>query len=219
MRKRISITLAATLLLAMAMAGPVSAERERWTRGDAEAMLHTYPLTGEKIYERLDFAIGLDIRPFPEFYAATPYCVEDWHLVALALFDWAFVVVGGPFDGFEYTRAEVQALLSDLSWQFFLDGTILETTAPPMRPLVPAAGTRADVEALLEEDFGGDVILGQGFGVQRGRIMAPGELAVGDHALHVIVTYRPGTPDESLVFEGETPFTVYPADSQACAGG
>ncbi|MGH2483266.1 MAG: hypothetical protein ACRDE9_02275 [Candidatus Limnocylindria bacterium] len=219
MPKRISIALAATLLVALATADPVSAERERWTRGDAEAMLHTYPLTGEKIYERLDFAIGLDIRPFPEFYAATPYCVEDWHLLALALFDWAFVVVGGPFDGFEYTREEVQAFLSDLRWQFFLDGTIIETTAPPIRPLVPAAATRAEVEASLEEDFGGDVILGQGFGVQRGRIMAPGELAVGDHTLQVIVTYRPGTPDELLVSDGHTPFSVYAADSHACAGG
>lgn len=218
MPKRVSIALAATLVVVLATAGTVSAERERWTRGDAQAMLHTYPLSG-KIFERLNEAIGLDIRPFPEFYAATPYCVEDSHLVALAVFDWAYVVEGGPFDGFEVTREDVKAFLSDLSWQFVLDGTTVETTASPVRPLVADDAIRADVEAFLEEDFGGDVILGKGFGLQHGRIMAPGELAVGDHMVHVTVTYRPGTPDEFTTFDGGTPFTVYPAESAACTGG
>ena len=93
------------------------------------------------------------------------------------------------------TRNDVQDFLGDLGWQFSLDGATLGTTAPPLRPLVPDEGTRADIESLLEEDFGGDVILGHGFGLQRGRIMAPDELAVGQHTLRVILTVTSDVPD------------------------
>ena len=86
--------------------------------------------------------------------------------------------MGGPNDGFVYSRDDVKDFLGDLGWQFILDGTTFGTTAPPLRPLVPDEGIRASVESSLEEDFGGDVILGQGLGLQRGRIMAPDGLAV-----------------------------------------
>jgi hypothetical protein len=66
MRRRTRIGLVVGLLAAQAIAGPVSADQGRWTKGDAEAMLRTYPLTGQ-IFVRLDEALGLDIRPFPEF--------------------------------------------------------------------------------------------------------------------------------------------------------
>jgi hypothetical protein len=45
----------------------------RFTQGDAEAMLHSYPPT-ETIFSRV--GEGLDIRPFPEFYEDVDYCVE-----------------------------------------------------------------------------------------------------------------------------------------------
>lgn len=212
MRRRTRIGLVAGLLAAQAMAGPVSADQGRWTKGDAEAMLRTYPLTGQ-IFVRLDEALGLDIRPFPEFYEATPYCVADWHVLTLAWFDWAFEVVGGPNDGLVVTRDDVQDFLGDLGWQFVLDGTTLGTTAPLLRPLVPDERTRAETESFLEEVFGGDVILGQGFGLQRGRIMAPDELAVGQHTLRVIVTV---TSEGSELFDQAVTFTIHPTDSVAC---
>jgi len=212
MLRRTWIGLVAALLAALVMAGSVSADHGRWTKGDATAMLYTYPLTGQ-IFVRLDQALGLDIRPFPEFYEATPYCVSDWHVLALAWFDWAFEVVGGPNDGLVVTREEVRDFLSDLGWQFILDGATVGTTAAPLRPLVPDEGARAEVEAFLEEDLGGDVILGQGFGLQRGRIMAPDELAVGQHTLRVIVTV---TTEGFELFDQAVTFTIHPADSLAC---
>jgi hypothetical protein len=210
MLRRIWIGLVTGLLAAQAMAGSVTADQGRWTKGDAEAMLNTYPLTGQ-IFVRLDEALGLDIRPFPELYEATPYCVADWHVLALAWFDWAFEVVGGPNDGLVVTRDDVQDSLRDLGWQFSLDGATIGTIAPLLRPLVPDEGTRAEIESLLEEDLGGDVILGQGFGLQPGRIMAPYELAVGQHTLRVIVT-----SEGSELFDQAVTFTIHPTDSAAC---
>ena len=211
MPKRIVSAVTAALLVTLITAGPVAADRARWTRGDAQKVLNTYPVSGDQLGDQLQ--IGLDIRPFPEFYSQIPYCVEDWHVVALAYWEGEFVALGGQI---VYTRDDVWDSLTSIEEQFYLDGELIDTVTMPIRP-ANTTFAREDMEAFLEGEFGSDFELGNIWSVQWGQVLAPDELSVGDHNLEVVLTYKSGTAEEEIVFQGGTPFTVYAADSEACA--
>jgi hypothetical protein len=83
--RRIVILAAAVPLLLGVAAQGAQATTDGPTRGDAAALLNTYPTTaiiGDQ-YWSSNHERMLDIRPFPAF-DDFGYCVEDWHLVAYA---------------------------------------------------------------------------------------------------------------------------------------
>jgi hypothetical protein len=105
------------------------------------------------------------IRPF--FPNGLHYCVEDWHVLALAL------IVDEQLDGVS-NMVEAKKLLDPLVMTFVLDGAPLDTTRQPVR-------------AFLGE-------FPKGFVLSQGRVVAPGELAVGSHTLTVTVENDPIVP-------------------------
>jgi hypothetical protein len=153
-------------------------------------MLHTYPTTAQ-IFEVAPE--GLDIRPFPG-YDAVPYCVLDWHLLALA---WSIpeYLGEGPPPQFTFdTREEVWALLETAEATFLLDGDSVEVEETPIR-----------------QSFQQEEPLFRWWGRQWGRILAPDELSVGEHTLQVILEFSDG-----FTFDEQVTFTVHAADSAAC---
>lgn len=189
---------------------PAIADSDGWGRGDAEAMLHTYP-PGLNIFERLDQSglPGLDIRPFQEFYGDTPYCVDDWHVVAFAGFDGAFAA---EEQGIVYTRADVTAFLEATDAEFYLDGAPLEVVASPIKPVL-TEGHLADFADFIHETFGPEATVGPLLGNQWGQVLAPNDLSVGDHTLRVVVSFAP----VGVIFDQGVQFTVSPSDSPECA--
>lgn len=203
----------ATTLLAFGMLAvpqPAIADSDGWGQGDAEAMLHTYP-PGLNIFERLDQSglPGLDIRPFQEFFGDTPYCVDDWHVVAFAGFAGAFAA---EEQGIVYTRADVMAFLQATDAEFFLDGAPMDVVATPIKPVLNE-GHLADFADFIHETFGPEATVGPLLGNQWGQVLAPTDLSVGDHTLRVVVTFAP----EGVIFDQSVQFTVSPTDSPECA--
>jgi hypothetical protein len=79
------------VVYAKAKDGHHRTQDHHYTYGDAQLMLYSYP----PIFGPGDrTTVGLDIRPFPGFYDQTPYCVEDWHVLALRMGE----TVLGPFN-------------------------------------------------------------------------------------------------------------------------
>ena len=190
---------AATVAASVALAAPQVAhagETSRFTQGEAQAMLQTYPST-DRIFSRLPAgAEGLDIRPFQEFYGHVAYCVDDRHVLALAVSAGEYLGDGPPpiepwvFD----TRDEAWGYLKALQADFTLDGARVEV----------------DTQTITQVARDGDPLL-RTWGLQWGRILAPGELPVGAHTLRVTVQH-----DQSIDFDGQLSFTVSPSDSSAC---
>jgi len=206
--------LLAATLLAFGLLGapqPAIAESDGWGQGDAEAMLHTYP-PGLNTFTRLDQTglPGLDIRPFQEFYGDMRYCVDDWHVVALAWFDGAFAAED---QGVTYTLADVVAFLEASDAEFLFDGASMDVMRTPIKPVLNEE-FRAIFAAFVHENFGPEATIGPLRGLQWGRVLAPADLAVGDHTLRVVVTLA---PEGSVIFDQTVRFTVSPSDSPGCA--
>jgi hypothetical protein len=205
MSKRVWIGLVAVSLAVFAIAGPVSADQGRWTKGDAEAMLHSYPPTAQ-IFERIPIEpgdVGLDIRPFPGIYDQFIYCVDDWHVLALRI----AAAVGDPPDpsfGVFATRPEAMRDLQAMAFTFYLDKARITTERSPIQVL---AGP-------LEDPPGIDIT--QLVAVSEGRILAPGELAVGRHTLRVVVRQ---TVLDFVLFDQKVAFEVQRADARVCQQG
>jgi hypothetical protein len=149
----------------------------------------------------------IDIRPFDGYVETV--CADDWHLLALAM--WAF-----EFEVFEppllITRDIVWSDLNSLEATFVLDGDPVSVNRSPIKTVQPYV-PREDAQADLEDFFGvGNVTVGNGWGIQWGRVLAPADLPVGKHTLTVRVT-----GSEFFLFNNTIKFTVSPADSLPCA--
>jgi hypothetical protein len=184
------VLLAAALILPAAAFGkPEVLPKPYWTHGDAMAMLESYPPT-DQIQSRLDtFSRGLDIRPF-DFYGEIPYYVQDWHVLA---FFWE--QIEGTDEYGTWTREDAWELLKTIQAEFVLDGAVVEMERSP---ITQKRGT---------EDPG----VVKTWVVSWGRILAPGELSVGEHTFSATITLYPGTPFEFIWFS-EVTFAVHPAD-------
>ena len=198
--KRISIALSVAVVSVLVLAPTASAAR--FSRGDAEAMLHSYPPSAH-IFERIPHEpgdVGLDIRPFPGIFDQFIYCVDDWHVLALRI----GAAVGDPpdpFFGIFATRQEAVQDLQAMEFTFYLDGAQVTTERSPIKVL---AGP-------VEDPPGIDIK--QMFAVSEGRIMAPGDLAVGLHTLRVVVRH---TVFDFVLSDDEVAFEIHPAESTVC---
>ncbi len=197
----------AAVLLAVGLPG-AHAGTGLYTADDAQALLYTYPRS-EDVFSRISPRASLDVRPF-QFYGDLPYCVGDWHVLALAWWEAEYSVPDVPL----HTNHDVKASLRALEAHFFLDGVSIDV----VRTLIAqvdkniAETERANVEAQLAEQYGDGVgTAGKVWGFQWGRILAPGELPVGMHTLEVQVASGPGVP-----FQGNVTFEVSPPNSPVC---
>ena len=185
---RMIVLIAMASLLAAGLAGAVhGAGTHRYTRGDAEAMLNSYP-PGKSIFTRLDGAIGLDIRPFQEFYGDVPYCVEDWHVLALLWDDYEYLLHFPDGSTYVRTHRDVVDFLGGMKMQFFLDGVPVKTSQTPIKPYL-YGGAGESFESFVESELGVEATVTRAWAVQAGQVLAPGKLAVGEHTLKVIVTH------------------------------
>jgi hypothetical protein len=104
-----------------------------------------------------DLEVRAAIRPL-HFYAGRHYCVDDWHVLLLALFDG-----GDP----SYTHQDAVAVLGPINLDLRLDGNSLTTT-------------RTSIKRFLNpEQFG----IEEAYYWQQGTLVAPGGLSVGAHQL------------------------------------
>jgi hypothetical protein len=159
-------TLALAAVIALLCAGTASADPDRITRGEAEAVFKARTGGGSAIHNNghgqgvpADADTRVAIRPF--YPDARHYCVDDWHVITLALF------VDELNDGVG-SMQEAKAMLDPTTMDFTLDGVPLETTRNPVKAFLD--------EALTD---------GKAYLTSEGRLVGPGELVVGSHVVSV----------------------------------
>jgi len=164
---RIAILVA---LLMGTSGGIASAGPDRISRGEAQAVLNAAGNGGGAIRNHgggngapADADSQVAIRAY--YDSGIHYCVEDWHVVALA---W---IVHTP------SMREARAILDPIVMTFVLDGSPLETTRGP-------------IKAFLDQSF----VEKKGYYFAQGRLIAPGELAVGSH-VQVVTVNDPSLPE------------------------
>ena len=208
--KRLSIVAVAAALV-VGISGAHAATGGPYTKGDAEAMLNNY-LPGNNIFDRLEpegVTRTLDIRPFQDFFGGLTYCAQDWHVLALQFYNAEFVA---PTAGVVSKGTDARAFLAGLDATFVLDGTPIAVKKTAIKRLLSPFDPAGFLD-LLVELYGPDVVLGNFWATQWGRVLAPGELSVGQHTLKVTVAE---TASASVFFDDGVTFTVSPAGSPAC---
>jgi len=184
------------LVHALLVASAVAARRKRATRGEAQALLNAFGNGGWAVINHSRVARArrgpantqIQIRPF-DFFDGRHYCALDWHTIVIA------AIEGGdrPF-----TRSQAAASIADARIQFTLDGT-------------PLAGvSQGPVKRFLNPQLFG---LEVAFYSQWGRIMAPSDLAVGQHTLSVLWTSASGGQTE---FQNTINFFIDAEGTGAC---
>jgi hypothetical protein len=158
------VVVAVTLALASLVAvANAQAEVDRVTRAEALEIFRG-PLDDEP-------DLAAQIRVFSGSpWDGRHFCSLDWHVISQAWFE-------GNQAGESRTTTEIRESLSQVEIALVLDGVPLDTVTTPIRPL------------LNPERFG----FVEALYFQEGRVMAPDDLAVGQHELSV--TYLlPGFP-------------------------
>ena len=126
------------------------------------------------------------IRPFSGSpWDGAHFCAEDWHVV---LFSWT---EGGDAS---FSRSDAERILSGIAVRLTLDGAVLPTTRNAIKRFPDP------------ERFGYQ----KAWFFNQGRIMAPADLTVGQHALSVSIT------DPSGMFDDGITFFIDAADTGAC---
>ena len=178
--RRTTSALALVVGVILLVPAAASANAPRVTQGDAQAVFNAFNtggwaalLNGMGIDEGAptDFTFDGNARISPlAQWAGRHFCSLDWHVVGVA------AIEGNPAGG-SRTNWEIRDFLARTTLVIRLDGVVLETERTAItRYLNPAL--RNLVEA---------------FQVGEGRIMAPEELAIGQHTIQLI-GQRPGSP-------------------------
>jgi hypothetical protein len=131
---------------------------------------------------RADFEAS--IYPFQE--EGRHYCALDWHVAKIAFVD------GGDRS---FTKTDAEASLNAISATFILDGAVLATERTKIKRYHDAASFDFEIAYYFQE----------------GRVLAPADLAVGQHTLGVSVT-DPKYGD----FDVSTTFFIDAAGTGAC---
>lgn len=181
----------AAMLLALSVATAAQPASARITRGDAEAIFQSFPGAGWAIELHNDGSEGnpADFRATDGVRIATDaasngrhYCVLDWQAIAVG-------IIEGRRAGETLFNQDIFDRLEARMLTFKLDGALLETTATqPRRMLNP--GLRSFEEA---------------FYVVVGRVIAPGEISIGQHTSQ---SFNPaGTSTGLITFYIDAPGT------------
>ncbi len=164
---------------------PTTQASARITRGDVQAVLEAFVTGGRVVLRHSTTAEAApadwygthgSIRPFSGSpWDGAHFRASDWHVILIALIE------GGDAS---FTHTDAAGIIDDLEIVFTLDGALLPTT----RTAVKRFST--------PEAFG----LEEAYVVQQGRLMAPGDLAVGNHTLAVSVTGPTGGFQDEITF-------------------
>jgi hypothetical protein len=158
---------------------------QRITHGDVQAVFEAFGNGGRAILQHSRTAQGAPadffgshgaIRPF----AGSPwdgahFCAEDWHVIQVA-----------DIEGGDHTFKQQHAkdIIDALTIDFTLDGAPLPTTRTAVKRFNNP------------EQFDLEVA----YYAQEGRIMSPGDLAVGQHTLSVTFGDSTGTTTDGITF-------------------
>ena len=187
------LALLAVLGLAMLVAASALASSERITVGDARAVFEAANTGGAAIRLRggqdvgpalVGAADGVRINGTPP-WEGRHYCVLDWHVIAVNLID-------GNFPGESRTPREIATSLETVHVEYFLDGAPLEVRRTPVKRAVDPTAV-----GLVEAYY-----------FTAGRLMAPEDIAVGQHTLRLLVTVPEGVfSDTQITFHVDAPGT------------
>lgn len=190
----VSLTLVAATLMTVAVSS-AAANSGRSTEGDARAVLNAFGNGGWAVVQHSPTIMGAPaagvvgsptaIRPFPPF-DGLHYCVLDWHVFVIAWID------GGDAS---FTRDDAEASLGPIVQTFSIDGAPVETERTPIKRFL-----RAEALGLEEAYF-----------FQEGRLLSPGDLAVGAHTMRVESMDSTG-----VIFDGTITIHVDGAGTGAC---
>ena len=182
-------------IVALLVATTAQANSDRITRGEAQAVFAAAQTGGGAIIahggalQGAPAAItandGVRINAFPP-WEGRHYCSLDWHVISINL-------AAGNAEGESFTRTELEAILSAIEVDFFLDDVLHDTPRTPIRPNQYGPTGFSDTVSVTE-----------------GRVMSPNDLAVGSHTLRIVLT-------DPLAGSSEITFFVDPADSGTCA--
>jgi hypothetical protein len=205
----------------------VAGRPEGYTRGDALRMLKTYP-PGMLWWQgwNKNWWLGLDIRPFDQYYSGGWYYAEDPHVLALM---WSASVIdsldsvsdeclrcindvyGYPFATIE----DASGWLQEFGAKFYLDGEEIALERSPVKPLLNEPWA---LEVCQYELMACDTrirVLQLGF--QWGKVLDPCFLSPGAHAFGAVVTIPPvGDRSEPEVWRDSAHITVNERSPGAC---
>lgn len=199
-KRSLMAILAFILIVTALLPGQVSANSERITRGDVQAVFNAFINGGWAIMQNNGTGNGAPadefgsrgaIRPFGgSLFDGSHHCVDDWHVLLVAYWD------GG-------TRSEKNQDIFDRIDQqvidMYLDGEELDTERTPIKRFL-------NQNAL--DNYGFD----KGFAFQTGKIMSPDELSVGMHTLKFEADGVFGP------YESEIEFYIDDSNSPTCTG-
>jgi hypothetical protein len=157
----------------------------RINHGEAEAVFHAGVTGGFHGRGAPSHHSQVLIRPFSD--DGLHYCVEDWHVF------FAGLAVDEANDGVT-SVGKAKALLDPVLMTFALDGAPLTTTREPVKPFLKDAPAK-------------------GYALVQGRVVAPGELAVGSHTLAVTIENDPIVPGVNVY---TSQFFIDAAGTGAC---
>ena len=180
---------------------PSTAEADRITRGEVQAVLEAFATGGVVVLLRASDTVGLyaapadldgsngAIRPYHP-WDGRHYCVDDWHVILMGFFE------GGDQS---FTIQDAEDLLSKWSVTFILifhgESVVLDTV-------------RTSTRALLNPDpFGFE----KAYGFQQGHIVPAGTFPLGGYTLEAVVEF-----DGAVRFESSIDFSVDASDSTTC---
>ncbi len=175
-----------------------SAASGRVTQGDVEAILHAVWSGGAILFHKHPVP-GFEDHPRAGITPlsssnGTHYCVDDWHVVRIAIFN----VVDNVFF---FTKEQAIADLKATTITLTLDGVTLPVTRTPIIMFNTA----------VQQGLG---LPGPFFVFQAGSILSPTALSVGDHTAGLVTTDPVfGT------FQDSSTFTVDPSGTGVCLQG
>jgi hypothetical protein len=199
------------------------AEARRFTRGDAEAVLHALGNGGGAILSHgadgaASHGPGLIIRPF--FESGRHYCVLDWHLPSLGWVEFAFAPPATPecrqcledfyVDPVYYTADDAIESFSRIDNVFTLDGAPFDVIRTPLSPF----NNQPFIDDFLgaaEAECGCDYGVTDAYFTHWGQVIGPADLGAGEHTLTDVFS----NGDAAVAFSNT--FFVDPAGSAICA--
>ncbi len=159
--------------------------RHRITRGEAESILQAFGNGGRAVLQHSRVAVGAPADLLGSHGSIRPFSGSPWDGARLDPEDWHTIVVADIEGGdASFRHQDAVEIIDGLTIEFRLDGAELATTRTPIKPF-------ADPGV-----FGLEVA----YYAQQGRVMAPSDLAPGEHTLSVRITGPAGTFEDGIAF-------------------
>lgn len=162
----------------------------RVSRGDAQAVLQAFGNGGRAVLHHSTVAEGAPADFFGSHGSIRPFSGSPWDGAHFSGDDWHVILIADIEGGDSSFKAtEARDIMDSLTVVLTLDGAALRTTRTAIKRF-------ANPEA-----FGLEVA----YYFQQGRVMAPTDLAVGEHLLSVEISGPSGTFQDHITFTIDAP--------------